>query len=52
MVTKGTIVLSVGPIAASIWKGKATRTKIWSKDFKGEQLENLGVDGGIILKRI
>jgi hypothetical protein len=43
---------SVGPIAAYMWKGKATHTKIWSEDFKGEQLGNLGVDGGIILKRI
>jgi hypothetical protein len=52
MVTKGKIVFSVGPIAAYIWKGEATRTKIWSEDFKGEQLGNLGVDGEIILKRI
>jgi len=52
MVTKGKILFSVGPIAAYLWKGKATRTHIWSEDFKGERVGNLGIDGGIILKRI
>jgi hypothetical protein len=52
MVTKGKTVFSVGPVASYMWKGKATRTRILSDDFKGEQLGNLGVDGGIILKGI
>jgi hypothetical protein len=35
-----------------MWKEQVTGTRIWWEDFTGQQLLDLGIDGGIIVKGV